>query len=74
MTLYAKNPYVFLLKEAAKIEKGSSEPNRDKVAKVKRDKVKEIAEIKMPDLNTDDIDSAMKIAEGTARSMGIEIE
>ena len=69
-----KPPMSFLLKEAAKIEKGSSEPNRDKVAKVKRDKVKEIAEIKMPDLNTDDIDSAMKIAEGTARSMGIEIE
>ena len=69
-----KPPMSFLLREAAKIEKGSSEPNKDKVAKIKRDKVREIAEIKMPDLNTDDIDSAMKIAEGTARSMGIEIE
>ena len=69
-----KPPMSFLLKEAAKIEKGSPEPNKNKVAKVKRDKVKEIAEIKMPDLNTDNIDSAMKIAEGTARSMGIEVE
>ena len=69
-----KPPMSFLLREAAKIEKGSSEPNRNKVAKIKRDKLKEIAEIKMPDLNTGDIDNAMKIAEGTARSMGIEIE
>ena len=74
MTLYAKTAYVFLLKEAAKIEKGLLNPIEIKLLKVKRDKVKEIAEIKMPDLNTDDIDSAMKIAEGTARSMGIEIE
>ena len=69
-----KNRLCLFIEGSSKIEKGSSEPNRDKVAKVKRDKVKEIAEIKMPDLNTDDIDSAMKIAEGTARSMGIEIE
>lgn len=69
-----KPPMSFLLKEAAKIEKGSSEPNKVKVAKIKRDKVKEIAEIKMPDLNADNIESAMKIVEGTAVSMGIEIE
>ncbi len=69
-----KPPVSFLLKEAAKIEKGSSEPNKNKVAKVNRSKVREIAEIKMPDLNANDIESAMKIVEGTARSMGIEIE
>ncbi len=69
-----KPPVSFLLKEAAKIEKGSSEPNKNKVAKISRTKVREIAEIKMPDLNANDIENAMKIVEGTARSMGIEIE
>ncbi|KUK98274.1 MAG: 50S ribosomal protein L11 [Atribacteria bacterium 34_868] len=69
-----KPPASFLLKEAAQIEKGSSEPNKNKVAKINRTKVKEIAEIKMPDLNANDLESAMKIIEGTARSMGIEIE
>ena len=67
-------PMSFLLKEAAKVEKGSSEPNKTKVAKIKTDQVKEIAERKMPDLNANDIEGAMKIVEGTARSMGIEIE
>jgi large subunit ribosomal protein L11 len=69
-----KPPVSFLLKEAAQIEKGSPEPNKNKVAKINRSKVKEIAEIKMPDLNANDIESAMRIIEGTARSMGIEVE
>ena len=63
-----------LLREAAGIEKGSGEPNRTKVATVPRDKVREIAELKMPDLNANDIDGAMRIIEGTARSMGIDVE
>ncbi|RKZ29169.1 50S ribosomal protein L11 [bacterium] len=63
-----------LLKKAAGIEKGSSEPNRQKVAKIKREKIREIAKMKMPDLNAVDIESAMKIVEGTAHSMGIEVE
>ncbi len=62
-----------LLKKAAGIEKGSGEPNRVKVAKVSRDKIREIAEQKMPDLNATDIEAAMRIIEGTARSMGIEV-
>lgn len=66
-------PAAFLLKKAAKIEKGSGEPNQI-VAKVKRDQIREIAEIKMPDLNAADIEGAMKIIEGTARSMGIAVE
>lgn len=69
-----KPPVSFLLKEAAKVEKGSAEPNKSKVAKISRDKVKQIAETKMPDLNANDIENAMKIIEGTARSMGIEVE
>jgi len=69
-----KPPVSFLLKEAAKVEKGSAEPNKSKVAKISRDKVKQIAETKMPDLNANDIENAMKIVEGTARSMGIEVE
>jgi large subunit ribosomal protein L11 len=69
-----KPPVSFLLKEAAKVEKGSSEPNKSKVAKINRDQVKQIAETKMPDLNANDIEGAMKIVEGTARSMGIEVE
>ena len=69
-----KPPVSFLLKEAAKVEKGSAEPNKSKVAKISRDKVKQIAETKIPDLNANDIENAMKIVEGTARSMGIEVE
>ena len=69
-----KPPVSFLVKEAAKVEKGSSEPHKIKVAKINRNKVKEIAEVKMSDLNAHDIESAMKIVEGTIRSMGIEVE
>ena len=67
-------PAAVLLKRAAKIAKGSGEPNKEKVGEVTRDQVKEIAEIKMEDLNANDIGAAMKIIEGTARSMGIEVE
>jgi len=69
-----KPPVSFLVKEAAKVEKGSSEPHKTKVAKISRAKVKEIAEIKMSDLNAHDVESAMRIVEGTIRSMGIDIE
>ncbi len=62
-----------LLKKAAGVEKGSSEPNRVKVGKVTRDQVREIAETKMKDLNANSIEAAMKIIEGTARSMGITV-
>ncbi len=62
-----------LLKKAAGIEKGSGEPNKTKIAKVTKSQLKEIAEKKMTDLNADDIGKAMKIIEGTAKSMGIEI-
>jgi large subunit ribosomal protein L11 len=66
-------PAAVLLKKAAKLEKGSGEPNRVKVGKVTRAQVKEIAEIKLPDLNTDDVEAAMRTVEGAARSMGIEV-
>lgn len=69
-----KPPAAFLLKEAAGIEKGSGIPNKEKVAKLSRAKIEEIAKRKMPDLNANDLESAIKIVEGTARSMGIEIE
>ena len=62
-----------LLKQAAGIEKGSAEPNRNKVAQVSRDQVRQIAERKMVDLNATDVEAAMKVIEGTARSMGIEV-
>jgi len=62
-----------LLRKAAGIQKGSGEPHKNKVGKVSRDKIREIAEKKMADLNTNDIKAAEKIIEGTARSMGIEI-
>lgn len=67
-------PAAVLLKKAAKIEKGSGEPNREKVGTVSKNQVKEIAELKMVDLNANDIEMAMRIIEGTARSMGIVIE
>ncbi len=67
-------PASVLLKKAAGIEKGSGEPNREKVGKVSKDQIKEIAEVKMKDLNASDIEAAMRIIEGTARSMGIEVE
>jgi large subunit ribosomal protein L11 len=66
-------PAAELLRQAAGVDKGSSEPNRQKVAKVTRDQVRQIAETKMKDLNARDVDAAMKIIEGTARSMGIEV-
>ena len=66
-------PAAELLKKAAGIDKGSGVPNREKVAVVSRAQVREIAETKMVDLNANDIDAAMKIIEGTARSMGIDV-
>jgi large subunit ribosomal protein L11 len=63
-----------LLKQAAGLEKGSGVPNREKVGTVTRDQVRGIAETKMPDLNANDLDGAMKMVEGTARSMGIEVK
>jgi large subunit ribosomal protein L11 len=66
-------PAAVLLKKAAGIETASGEPNRKKVAKVPRDRVREIAETKMEDLNAASIEAAMSMVEGTARSMGIEI-
>jgi large subunit ribosomal protein L11 len=67
-------PAAKLLLKAARIDKGSAEPNKDKVAKVTWDQVKEIAETKKEDLNANDIDAAAKIIAGTARSMGITVE
>lgn len=66
-------PAAHLLKEAAGVEKGSGEPNKTKVATISRDKIKEIAEKKLPDLNAADLEGAIRIIEGTARSMGIEV-
>jgi large subunit ribosomal protein L11 len=66
-------PAVELIKQAAGIEKGSPEPNREKVATVTQDQVRQIAETKMKDLNAKDLEGAMKIIAGTARSMGIEV-
>ena len=82
LTVYADRSFTFelktppasiLLKKAAGIEKGSGEPNRDKVGKVTREQLKEIAKIKMQDLNANDIEAAMRMIEGTARTMGIEV-
>jgi large subunit ribosomal protein L11 len=67
-------PAAVLLKRAAKIQSGSAEPNRNKVAKVSNAQVKEIAELKMPDLNAFDVEHAMSMVAGTARSMGITVE
>ena len=66
-------PAAVLLKKAAGLEKASGEPNKNKVGKVTKAQVKEIAETKMPDLNANDVEAAMHIVEGTARSMGIEV-
>jgi len=83
ITIYADRSFTFelktppaavLLKKAAKVDKGSGEPNREKVGMVTSAQVKEIAETKMVDLNAHDIEAAMKIIEGTARSMGLEVE
>ncbi|MCZ6507720.1 MAG: 50S ribosomal protein L11 [Acidobacteria bacterium] len=67
-------PAAVLLKKAAGVEKGSGEPNREKVGKVSRSQVEEIAKTKLEDLNAASMEAAMRIIEGTARSMGIEVE
>ena len=67
-------PAAELIKKAVGIEKGSGTPNKDKLGKITKEKVKEIAEMKMSDLNTADVEKAMKIIEGTARSMGVIVE
>ena len=66
-------PAAVLLRQAAKIEKGSGVPHKEKVGSVTKAQVREIAETKMPDLNANDIDNAMLIIEGTARSMGLDV-
>ena len=66
-------PAAVLIKEAIGLEKGSGEPNRNKVGTISRDQLRQIAERKMPDLNAHDVDQAAKIIEGTARSMGVEV-
>lgn len=82
ITIYEDRTYTFVTKtpptsslliKAAGIEKGSGEPNKNKVAKISREKIREIAQIKLPDLNTTNIESAIKSVEGTARNMGIEV-
>jgi len=74
-TFITKTPPVpVLLKKAANIIKGSGEPNKNKVAKITKSQVEEIAKMKMPDLNTTKLESAMRLVEGTARSMGITVE
>lgn len=67
------SPATDLLKKAARIEKGSAEPNREEAGQVTRSQIQEIAEQKMTDLNTEDVESAMRMVEGTARSMGITV-
>jgi large subunit ribosomal protein L11 len=66
-------PAAVLLKKAAKLEKGSGEPNRNKVGRVTKSQVREIATKKLPDLNAHDVEMAIRIVEGTARSMGIDV-
>ncbi|MCR4280401.1 MAG: 50S ribosomal protein L11 [Candidatus Komeilibacteria bacterium] len=68
------SPAAELLKKAAKIQKGSGKPLQEKVGKVTKDQIRQIAETKMPDLNAHDIEAAMKIIEGTARQMGLVVE
>jgi large subunit ribosomal protein L11 len=67
-------PMAELIKQAAGIEKGSGRPNREKVARLSSSQVRDIAEKKMPDLNANDVDMAMRIVAGTARSMGVEVD
>jgi large subunit ribosomal protein L11 len=67
-------PAAVLIREALGIEKGSGEPNREKVGRLTLDQVRSIAERKMPDLNANDLDAASKIIAGTARSMGVDVE
>jgi large subunit ribosomal protein L11 len=83
ITVYADRSFTFITKtppvptliiEFSGIKKGSGEPNKEKVGVIKRAKVREIAEIKMPDLNANDVEAAMRMVEGTARSMGVTVE
>ena len=67
-------PAAVLIKEALRLDKGSSEPNRNKVGRLSREQVRQIAETKMPDLNARDVDQASRIIAGTARSMGVEVD
>ena len=67
-------PAAELIKKAAGLQKGSGRPNKDKVGKITKDQVREIAQTKMPDLNANDVEAAMKIVEGSARSMGVVVE
>ena len=82
MTIYNDRSFSFitktppapvLIKKACGIESGSAKPNKDKVAKITKAQVRKIAEIKLPDLNTDSIESAMRTVEGTCRSMGVDV-
>jgi len=74
-TFITKQPPVSdMIKKALKIEKGSGSPNKEKVGKLTKAQLQEIAKAKMPDLNTEDIDAAMKIVAGSARQMGVEVE
>ncbi len=82
ITVYADRSFTFILKtppaavlvkKLANVEKGSAQPNRTKVGKISRDKIKEIATLKMPDLNAKNIEGAMRMIEGTAKSLGIEV-
>lgn len=82
ITVYADRSFSFITKtppasvlllKAAKLAKGSSNPKKERVGKIGRDKIKEIAELKMPDLNAFDLDGAMRIIEGTARSVGLTV-
>jgi len=66
-------PAAVLIKQAIGLERGSAEPNRDKVGRISREQVRQIAEQKLPDLNAHDVDQAAKIIEGTARSMGVDV-
>ena len=83
VTIYKDRSYTFklktplaadLIKKAAGVEKGSGEPNKKMVGKITKAQLKEIAEMKMPDLNTTDIEQAMKVVAGTAKNMGIEVK
>ena len=67
-------PAAVLIKEALRLDKGSGEPNREKVGRLTRDQIRQIAETKMPDLNARDLEGAMKVVAGTARSMGVETD
>jgi large subunit ribosomal protein L11 len=67
-------PASVLIKKAAGIEKGSSQPNKEKVGSITRDQLREIAETKLPDLNANDVEAAMNIVEGTARNMGVTVQ